>query len=294
MEKLAATPIRRDVLLATGSDAGEHLNSQLTQDVGSLAVGSSAWAFLLEAKGEVVALLRVTKSAEDRFVLDTDLGLGSVVRDRIDGFLFRMDVSFESDTWDGLAVRGPGSSTVPSGTPVAMKMPWPGVDGLDLVGPQLPALEIEDLPADELEALRIRLGWPSMDDFDGKTTPAMTGIVNRTVSFTKGCYIGQEVVARMHYRQATPPRRLVQVGFHPCARPGPGDRIAVEGEDVGWLTTVSSHQPLALGYLQRSVESPVDGSLGDAPVCIGDLPVASIPVDAEPAPPTTSPLTLSN
>ena len=292
MEKLAAAPMRRDVLLATGADAGEYLNSQFTQDVPSLSTGESAWSFLLQPKGEIVALVRVTKLDDDRYALDMDPGLGAAVRERIDGFLFRMDVQFESDTWDGLAIRGPGASTISSQAAVAMKMPWPGVDGLDLVGPQVPDLEIEDLTANELEALRIRLGWPSMDDFDEKTTPAMTGIVPHTVSFSKGCYTGQEVVARVHYRKATPPRRLVQVGFHPCSRPDPGDRIVVEGEDVGWLTTVSSHQPLALGYLQRSVESPVDGSLDDAPVCIGDLPAASVAPDADPAPPTTSPLTL--
>ena len=120
----------------------------------------------------------------------------------------------------------------------------------------------------------------------------MTGIVAHTVSFSKGCYTGQELVARMHYRKATPPRRLMQVGFHPCSQPVPGDRVFVEGDDVGWLTSVSNHQPLALGYVKRSVAAPNEGLLKETPVCIGDLPVASVPHDAEPAPPTSSPLTL--
>nr|MDJ0792566.1 hypothetical protein [Acidimicrobiia bacterium] len=120
------------------------------------------------------------------------------------------------------------------------------------------------------------------------------GIVPHTVSFSKGCYTGQEMVARVHYRQATPPRRLVQVGFHPCAKPASGDRIVVDGDDVGWLTSVSTHQPLALGYLVRAVESPTEGTLGETPICVGNLPVESIPVDAAPPKPTTSPLTLGS
>ena len=76
MEKLAAAPIRRDVLLATGSDAREYLNSQLTQDVSSLTDGASAWSFLLEPKAEIVALMRVTQLDEFRFALDTEPGLG--------------------------------------------------------------------------------------------------------------------------------------------------------------------------------------------------------------------------
>ena len=131
-----------------------------------------------------------------------------------------------------------------------------------------------------------------MADLDAKTTPAMTGIVDHTVSFTKGCYPGQELVARMHYRDARPPRRLVQVGFHPCASPSPGDPISFEGEEVGSLTTVSKHQPLALAWLRRSVESACEAMLGTVPICIGDLPARAAGRTPEPPRTTTQPLSL--
>ena len=273
VENLTATAIERDILVARGADAQEHLNSQLTQDISGLSVGDSAWSFLCEPKSEIVALLRVTRSEPTVFVVDTEVGFGDRIRERIDGFLFRMDVSFESAVWPGVAWRGPGSEELESDAPVHMHSPWPGVEGLDEVGPdvEMPD-EVDRLTDDELDALRIWLGWPSMADIDEGVTPAMTGIVNHTVSFTKGCYTGQEFIARVHYREANPPRRLVQVGFHPCAKPTPGTPIVLDGEDIGSLTTVSAYQPVALGYLKRSVDAPGEATCADTPVCLGVLP----------------------
>lgn len=278
VENLTATAIERDILVARGADAQEHLNSQLTQDISGLGVGDSAWSFLCEPKSEIVALLRVTRSEPTVFVMDTEVGFGDRIRERIDGFLFRMDVSFESAVWPGVAWRGPGSEELESDAPVHMHSPWPGVEGLDEVGPdvEMPD-EVDRLTDDELDALRIWLGWPSMADIDEGATPAMTGIVNHTVSFTKGCYTGQEFIARVHYREANPPRRLVQVGFHPCAKPTPGTPIVFDDEEVGTLTSVSNYQPVALGYLKRSVEAPGEAHCADTPACLGVLPASLVP-----------------
>jgi|GEM_PF-96244 len=278
MENLAATKIERDVVIARGADAQDHLNSQLTQDVTGLEVGDSAWSFLCDPKSEIIVLLRVTRSEPTVFVMDTEVGFGPRILERIDGFLFRMDVSFESSTWPGVAWRGPGSTEVVSHAPIRMLKPWPGIDGLDEIGPAVEVPEgVDHLGEDELDALRIWLGWPSMADIEVGTTPAMTGIVSHTVSFTKGCYIGQEFIARVHYREASPPRRLVQVGFHPCAKPTPGTPIVFEGAEVGSLTTVSTYQPVALGYLKRGVDAPGEAMCADTPACLGVLPAAVAP-----------------
>ena len=289
-----AARTQRDVVLVRGSDAREHLQGLLTQDVIVLGVGESAWSFLLEPKGEIVALMRVTRSGDDEIALDMDPGYGQAVRERVEGFTFRMDISFESHQWPGLSWRGPGANAVVAEAPIVMHQPWPGCEGLDVVGPgvELPA-DAEELGADELDAVRIRLGWPSMADLDAKTTPAMTGIIDHTVSFTKGCYPGQELVARMHYRAAEPPRRLVQVGFHPSARAEPGDPISFEGDEVGALTSVSEYQPLALAWLKRSVPAPCDATMANAPICVGVLPAQVTERAPEPPRTTTSPLTLS-
>ena len=294
MERLAAAPIERDVILVEGEDAVAYLHTQLTQDVEGLAVGGSAWSFLLEPKSEILALLRVSRAADDLVVLDLPVGRGHAVRERLDGFLFRMDVRFDEAVWSGYSVRGPGSQEAVVSGSVVMRGVWPGCDSIDVLGPADVSIpdDLDELSASELDALRIRVGWPSNDDLDAKTTPAMTGIVAHSVSFTKGCYTGQEFVARVHYRDAAPPRRLVQVGFHPCCKPEVGESITVDGDTVGRLTSVSKHQPLALAFLDRGTDIPGEALLGTAPLCMGVLPVSTVEPDAPAPKPTTSTLTL--
>ena len=293
MGVLAGMRSNRDVVVARGDDAVAHLQTQLTQDIEALGVGSSAWSFLLEPNGQIMALLRATRTRSTEVTLDVEPGFGDTVRDRLDGFLFRMDVEFSSASWPAVAIRGEGAAVIDAGdAPIHMRDPWPGIAGLDLVGPgvELPG-SVESMDPSELDAMRIRLGWPSMADLAG-AVPAMTGIVEHTVSFTKGCYTGQELVARMHYRNAVPPRRLVQIGFHPCAQPKPGDEITLDSEVVGELTTISEHQPIALGYLVRKIASPSEATCAGSPACIGNLPVADASVD-QPTPTRTGPTPLS-
>ena len=293
MERMAAARIERDVVIVVGIDAVSYVHGQLTQDVEGLPVGGSAWSFLLEPKAEIVALMRVSRLADDTVAMDLPIGLGASIRERMDSFLFRMDVRFSEARWSGFSIRGPGASEAAAEGEIVMRNPWPGCEGTDVLGPSASIPEgLDELGQTELDALRIRLGWPSMDDFDARTTPAMTGIVAHTVSFTKGCYPGQEFVARVHYRDAAPPRRLAQVGFHPVARPSVGDPVLLDGEEVGRLTSVSAHQPLALAMVERRVEVPGDAAIPDAPVCLGLLPASAIEPDKEPPKRTTSPLTL--
>ena len=274
MEMLKVARFARDVVLVEGTDARDHLQSQLTQDVMGLSVGDSAWSFLLEPKSEIVALLRITRTGESTVILDTDVGWGDRIRERIDGFLFRMDVSFEQGTWDAIAYRGPGASEVQADAPVVARVTWGDVEGLDVVGPDLPdPAGVPMVDADSFESMRIWAGWPAMgSDISEGTTPAMTGLVGETVSFTKGCYTGQEFVARVHYRDAAPPRRLVQVRFHPCAAVGVGDDLVLDGETVGRVTSVASCQPLALGYVKRGVSMPVDVTCAGCPATVDALP----------------------
>jgi folate-binding protein YgfZ len=270
METLKAALIERDVVVAGGTDACEYLQTQLTQDVVGLAVGESAWSFLLEPKSEVVALLRVTRAEQDVFLLDTDVGWGERIRARIDGFLFRTDVGFSVERWPGVAYRGPGATSITSDAPIRATVRWRGIEGLDVVGEGVvPVREAEVVDAKGYDSLRVWAGWPAMGaDIDARTTPAMTGLVDQTVSFTKGCYTGQEFVARVHYRQATPPRRLVQVRFHPCAQIAPGTDIIADGEVVGTVTSVADCQPYALGYVKRAVDLPAEVTCGKCPATV--------------------------
>jgi tRNA-modifying protein YgfZ len=270
METLKAAPIERDVVVAHGPDARDYLQTQLTQDVVELDVGEATWSFLLEPKSEIVALLRVTRSAEDTLLLDTEVGWGERIRERIDGFLFRTDVEFTSERWPGVAYRGPGARSVAAHSPIVAPVRWRDIEGLDVVGPGVEPIDgVEVVDEKSYGSLRVWAGWPIMGaDIDETTTPAMTGLVDQTVSFTKGCYTGQEFVARVHYRRADPPRRLVQVRFHPCAQVTPGDDIVAGGTVVGTVTSVAQCQPFALGYVKRSVDLPAEVTCGNCPATV--------------------------
>jgi tRNA-modifying protein YgfZ len=107
------------------------------------------------------------------------------------------------------------------------------------------------------EAARIAEGRPGLPEFDERAVPAETGWNDRAVSFTKGCYTGQELVARMDSRVAEPPRRLVRLrGVW-----APGDAIVVDGVEVGRVTSAAGD--VALGYVKRGTRlddlDPVGG-----------------------------------
>ena len=123
------------------------------------------------------------------------------------------------------------------------------------------ALERGD-PDDELA--RITEGRPGEPEFDDRAVPAETGWVGRAVSFTKGCYTGQELVARMDSRVAEPPRRLVQLRAQNDIPAGA--TIEVDGNEVGTVTSAAG--TIALGYVKRG--APVQGAavVGGVPALI--------------------------
>lgn len=251
---LAATPIERDIVIVEGSDARSYLQTQLTQDVEQLALGGSAWSFILDPKSSIEALVRVTRFGTSRVALDVEPGFGHVVRERLDGLLFRTDARFSEDRWPGVSWRGPGAASRTQDAPIVSPVHWNGIEGLDIVGPEV------DVPPDapsrpevELEALRIRGGWPKMGSELGPgIQPAMTGLVDVTVSFDKGCYTGQELVARTYHRGAAPTKRLVRL--HSNSGLERGVRLTLGDDDVGEVTSAAGEH--GLGYLARKVDTP--------------------------------------
>lgn len=255
-----ATPIERDIVLVRGADAGDYLQTQLSQDVLGIGVGESEWSFLLTPRSEIIALMRVTRSDDGEFILDLEPGWGDTVRQTIDEFLFRMDVRFEQNSWPGIAWRG--SMPDPVDVPIRAETPWEGVRGVDVIGPDVKIPDgVEVLSAAQLEQIRISAGWPSMrTEIDGAVTPAMIGLVGQAVDFDKGCYTGQEFVARVHYRAAAPTMRLIRLAFDSDSTVARGAVISVAGEEVGEVT--SSATGVALGYLKRGQGTPASGHVG--------------------------------
>ena len=258
---VGACPTQRGVLAVQGPDAESFLQGQLSQDIAGLANGQSAWSLILQPQGRIDAFVRVTRQAGDQFVLDTDGPLEEVIA-RLQRFMLRTDVSLDPLDWQCISVRGPGAAEVAVSGEVIGPLP---TGGIDVLGPA-PTVS-EDVPrigAEALEVHRIRTGFPRMGiDIDDRTIPAEAEVVPFTVSFTKGCFTGQELVARMDSRGSSAPRYLRVLTIQGRAELAEGDQIAnAESAEVGTVTSsawdAAANSTVALGYIKRAVEMPAE------------------------------------
>jgi tRNA-modifying protein YgfZ len=273
-----ALRLERDVVRATGPDARSYLQGQLSQDVDALDVGGSAFSLLLQPQGKVDAFLRVTRVGDDDFVLDVDGGWGASVMTRLRRFLLRVDLQLAAVDWKVVAVRGVDSIEGDDDGAVWSVLPeTPGVVGFDLIGAEvdIPA-GVDVLDRDAYEQLRIRAGVPRMGvELDESTIPASAGVVDRSVSFTKGCYTGQELVARIDSRGDRTPTRLRGLRL---SSPVPAGATLHGDGDKAVGTVTSSSGPVALAYVRREVEPPAEAVArwegGEAGVAIEPLPMA--------------------
>jgi folate-binding protein YgfZ len=272
----------RKILRLSGKKAVEMLNAVLTNQVPE-EDRLGVYALLLNPKGRIQADLRVMKSGED--VLITVEPEGAAAAKELLGRyapFYRVGLEDLSDaSWGVLGLYGPragdlletpdlaehesavvslnGADLLTAGVAVP-------VGGYDLLGPS-DALEaarnhLRERGAvaaglDAYEAARIEAGVPRFgSDITPENFPAEAGILERAVSFQKGCYPGQETVARMHYRGH--PNRELHRFVVEGTPPGPGAEIAQSGRQVGWITSVApmplEGQILALGYLHRNAD----------------------------------------
>jgi folate-binding protein YgfZ len=279
--KVGAVWLERDFLLVNGPDSLKFLQGQLSQDV-DLPVGASAWSLLLQPQGKMVALVRVNRVADDDFILDTDAAWGEVVVERLNRFKIRVKATIEAVDWRCLALRGPEAHQT-AATGQTIDADWPALAGVDVVGddPQLPS-GVQVCSLEAYEAVRIEAGIPMMGrEIDERTIPAEAGIIEPTVSFTKGCYTGQELVARIDSRGGNVPRHLRGVVVDGDVVPPPGATLKVDGKDVGSLTSVARSLPreatVALAFVGRAVEAPADVVVewdgGSAPARVESLPL---------------------
>ncbi len=305
----------RDVFSVRGDDAESYLQGQLSQDVLALGIGATADSLLLQPDGKLTALLRVTRVDAQGFVLDTDAGFGDAMVARLKKFLLRSKVEIERLPWRCLALRGAGVGPAAAGLLTVLeengvlRLPyeWNGWSGIDLLGPKDVLLDpaagtmpegIVSCDRDAVEACRIVSGIPAMgSELTDKTIAAEAGLVDRSVSFTKGCYTGQELVARLDARGNNVPRRLVGViaepgrlafgmTLHAGAAPDDagGAEAAMNDKVVGTITSAAWSPELgswvALGYLHRTVGAPGpirvrsgDGLGGSSPARVTLLPI---------------------
>jgi folate-binding protein YgfZ len=297
----AALRIERDVVRVAGPDAQSYLQGQTSQDVAELGDGDWAWALVLQPQGKLDAFVRVSRRGPDEFLLDSDAGMGPALVARLSRFKLRTKVDIDQLAWQVVAVRGTGRPSSPQPPPPgtseggalggaataagafewavpfewSVPFEWGGLAGYDLFGPivEMP-LGATPVDAAAYEAVRVEAGFPRHgDELDERTIPAEAGLVEASVSFTKGCYTGQELVARIDSRGSNVPRRLrglllsgpAEAGARlvdlaatgePVAPAAPGTPGSA-GKEVGRLTSVARSPRLgwvALGYVGRSVE----------------------------------------
>lgn len=239
----------RSYVRVAGRDAEDYLDRMLSNDVAALGPGESCEALLLTAKGRVLAPLVVLRRAADDFLLLTEPGLGDAVRRELVRSRFAAKTEIEPEEHSSVVVfGGDGIATTAYGEPAA--------EVLDA--------DLEPtLSGDELELRRIRAGTPAWGtEIDERVLPAEAGLDRTAISFTKGCYPGQEPVARLHYRgHANRGLRVLALDDLPER----GADVVHDGKSVGRITSAARNGDgaVALAYVRREVPDDAVLQVGD-------------------------------
>jgi folate-binding protein YgfZ len=281
MSPAAAIRLDRDVIRISGADAADYLQGQISQDVADLAPGSSVWSLILDPNGKVEAWVRVHRLSPDEFVVDLDAGYGEAALARLARFKLRSEVAMEPlDDWSMVSVRGEDAAEHPVEAELSAPVDWPGFEGVDHLGPQVEVpVGAMAMERDELEARRIAAGWPRMGaELTRETIPAEAGprMIERSVCFTKRCYTGQELVARIDSRGGNVPRPIRLLVGPEGSELRTGATIRADGEDVGAVTSSAGVIPgrpgLALGWVLRRVAPDTRVLVGSVEATVHPLP----------------------
>jgi len=222
----------RAYLRVSGPDAEDYLQRMVSNDVAALEVGSSCDALLLTAKARVIAPLRVLRRGPDDFLVMTEPDLGERVRAELMRFRFAAKAEIEPEEHESWLVLGGG----------------------EVVDERPDGEEVDD---SAYERWRVEAGVPRWGrEIDETILPAEAGLTETHVSFTKGCFPGQEPIARQRYRGKVNRRlRVLELEGDPAS-----EELALDGKVVGRITSRAGDR--ALGYVR--VEVPEDAVLETA------------------------------
>ena len=244
-----------------GPDAASYLNRMVSNEVEELDVGASCEALLLTPKARIVATLVVLRRAQDDFLLLTEPEAGERLARELLRARFAAKCAIEPEEHDSVVVLGADEGFVLNQHELALPTRDYGVPALELVDGDAPS-EAEPIAEDELERLRILARTPRLGrELDDRVMPAEAGLEERAISFTKGCYPGQEPVARLHYR-GHPNRGLRVLAMDGPEFPVHDAELTLDGKAVGRVTSAapdSAHGVVALAYVRREV--PADAVL---------------------------------
>ncbi len=270
--------LRRDRMAIefAGPDAAELLQGQITNDVEQLAPGQGCYAALLDRKGHMQSDMRVLRLEPQRFALGTEQAGAAAVLTHFNLYRLGSDVEITQPELVVISVIGPAASSLSGAPPLApehahaeaqvggVRVHAVATDlGVDLVVPAedvgavaagLASSGVAEVSEEAAEIVRVESGRPRFGhDMDAGTMPAEAGIAERAVSFTKGCYIGQETVARLHYK-GRPNRQLR--GLRPVTGVAAGDVVSGADRELG--TVGSAALSPALGPT-RARDPPARG-----------------------------------
>ena len=239
-----------------GPDAAAYLQRMVSNDVLALEADGSCDALLLTAKARVIAPLRVWRRGEDDFLLLTEPELGERVRRELARSRFAARAEIELEEHVSVIVFGADADGIPN-----PDYGEPAVEVLDA------KVDGDVVSEEELELLRIRAGTPRFGrEIDDRVLPAEAGLDERAVSFTKGCYPGQEPVARLHYRgHANRALRLLELEGGEL--PPYDAEVRLGDRAVGRVTSAARGEDgrvVALAYVRREVPDDAELSVGSA------------------------------
>lgn len=283
----------RGVLVVTGPDRLLWLQGLLTNDVAALKPGDSCYAAYLTPQGRMITDLRVVH-AGDRTFLEVPASLAESLRARLDSLLFSEDAQIADITTSTavIDVHGP-HAVVPDSVPaiaIVRAAPY-GVPGITVLASRADENAVVEAIGktgaietnlETLDVLRIESGTPLfLVDMDEHTIPLEAGIEDKAISFTKGCYVGQEVIVRVTQRGGgRVARKLVGLLLPKDAQAHPGDAIHAGDRDIGRVTSAtwspSLERPIALGYVHRDFTNPATTvAVGSSTVEVTSLPFVS-------------------
>jgi tRNA-modifying protein YgfZ len=288
----------RGKLMVSGSEAAEYLQGQLTNDVEALAPGEGQYAALLDRKGHMQADMRVLRPSAEELWIDTEAEALEAARRHLEMYKIGREVAIADLTGERaiLSLIGPrsveiaGTSALPQHTSEATSAGGVaclavGTDaGIDLIAKQADAERLREtlteagaveVSPEAAEVVRIESGTPRFGaEMSTETMPAEAGIVDAAVSFTKGCYIGQEPVARLHYK-GRPNRHLR--GLELSAPVPAGESLMLGEKEVGRVGSACvspARGPIALAIVRREAEPGAELAVGEDGVTarVVDLP----------------------
>jgi folate-binding protein YgfZ len=291
----------------TGSDRHSFLQALLTNDMTAVAKGRGTYAAFLTPQGRMISDMRVIETG-DQILLDVERSVAEPLAQRFERLIFSEDVQVKdlSGKVDVIGMHGPAASdaierstgisvaelesqysnlTIRPASPFTGPLTVVRDDTLGVPGfyiyvaardttflrEQLVRTGALTASSDTLETLRIEAGRPRFGvDMSTETIPLEAGIEDRAISFTKGCYVGQEVIIRvMHRGHGRVARRLVRLVIPGGPVPSRGDKVFAADQQVGEVTSAAESPraggPMAMAYVHRDyaggqAELTVNGS----------------------------------